>query len=125
MTLGGHDLRILHGAPSVHILVGPDHDHNGELFSYLLAGVLDEFFDKGKTGMGMLASLCALPLAGPFVRPALKAAGTVAKPVVKAAGKTAGAVTKPLMKLRDPELRRNVLAGQAYVIDNCYAPTGA
>lgn len=83
-----------------------------------------EFFDKGKTGMGMLASLGALPLAGPFVRPvirpALKAAGTVAKPVVKAAGKTAGAVTKPLMKLRDPELRGNVLAGQSNYIDGWY-----
>jgi hypothetical protein len=79
-----------------------------------------EFFDKGKTGMGMLASLGALPLAGPLVRPALKAAGTVAKPVVKAAGKTAGAVTKPLMKLRDPELRGNVLAGQSNYIDGWY-----
>ena len=71
-----------------------------------------EFFDKGKTGMGMLASLGALPLAGPFVRPALKGIG-----------KTAGAVTKPLMKLRDPELRGNVLAGQSNYIDNYYAPS--
>jgi hypothetical protein len=82
-----------------------------------------EFYDAGRYGMMTLAGLGALPLAGPFIRPALKAAGTVAKPVVKAAGKTAGAVTKPLMKLRDPELRGNVLAGQSNYIDNYYAPS--
>lgn len=82
---------------------------SGEIIS---AKEAKEFFDKGKTGMGMLASLGALPLAGPFVRPALKGIG-----------KTAGAVTKPLMKLRDPELRGNVLAGQSNYIDNYYAPS--
>ena len=86
-----------------------------------------EFYDAGRYGMMTLASLGALPIVSPFVRPvirpALKAAGAVAKPVVKAAGKTAGAVTKPLMKLRDPELRGNVLAGQSNYIDNYYAPS--
>ncbi len=86
-----------------------------------------EAYDRGDYGMMALASLGAIPFAGAVIRPVVKGigktAGTVAKPVVKAAGKTAGAVTKPLMKLRDPELRGNVLAGQSNYIDNYYAPS--
>ena len=71
-----------------------------------------EFYDAGRYGMMTLASLGALPLVSPFIRPLLKGIG-----------KTAGAVTKPLMNLRDPELRGNVLAGQSNYIDNYYAPS--
>ncbi len=71
-----------------------------------------EFYDEGRYGMMALAGLGAIPFAGAAIRP-----------IVKGIGKTAGAVTKPLMKLRDPELRGNVLAGQSNYIDNYYAPS--
>jgi len=71
-----------------------------------------EAFDRGDYGMMALAGLGAIPFAGSVIRP-----------IVKGISKTAGAVTKPLMKLRDPELRGNVLAGQSNYIDNYYAPS--